>query len=156
MFANELYTHELSQVVGAIYNPPEASVGSYLSMRVLARLLRKLATLDIEQHGILPASYGVLLALQDREYCTPTELKVQLLVSRSNMTSLLDRMVRDGLIRREPDPDDRRKIRIALTEQGKSISDQILDPHLIWVRDTMFTLSSEELEALNQILGKLW
>jgi MarR family 2-MHQ and catechol resistance regulon transcriptional repressor len=155
-FASEQFVNELSEVVSTIYDTSESSVHTYLSLRVLARLLTKLAAIDIEQHDILPAYYGVLLALRECEYCTPTDLKVQLLVSRSNMTALLDRMARDNLIRRQRDPDDRRKIRIALTVHGRAVSEQVLDPHLEWVQSTMAPLSEVDLQELNRILSKLW
>lgn len=155
-FASELFAHELSDVVSAIYDAKQAPIKTYLSIRVLGRLLTKLAALDIEQHDILPAYYGVLLALQDCEHCSLTDLKIQLLVSRSNMSALLDRMQRDGLIQRERDPEDRRKLRISLTPQGRRISEKVLEPHLAWTQDTMSPLSPTDLADLDRILAKLW
>jgi len=155
-FASEQFVHVLSDVVAAIYNTKDSPIKTYLSLRVLERLLTKLAARDIEQQGILPAYYGVLFALRDCEYCTPTDLKVQLLVSRSNMTALLDRMERDGLIERIRDPDDRRKLRISITPEGRQVSKSMLDPHLAWVHDTMSPLTKSDLEDLDRILAKLW
>lgn len=155
-FASELFAHELSEVVSALYDAPNAPIKTYLSLRVLVRLLTKLAASDIEQHNILPAYYGVLLALQDCEYCSLTDLKIQLLVSRSNMSALLDRMQRDGLIQRERDPEDRRKLRISLTPHGRKVREKVLDPHLAWTQDTMSPLSPSDLEDLDRILAKLW
>lgn len=72
------------------------------------------------------------------------------------MTSLLDRMERDDLVRRERDPEDRRKLRIVLTERGKAVSEKALDPHLDWVNQTMSDLSKTDLGALKLILLKSW
>lgn len=155
-FASELFIHELTEVVTALYDAEDSPIKTYLSLRVLGRLLTKLAALDIEQHDILPAYYGVLLALQDCEHCSLTDLKIQLLVSRSNMSALLDRMERDGLIRRERDQQDRRKLRISLTTHGRQVSEKVLPPHLKWTQDTMSPLSPTDLEDLDRILSKLW
>jgi MarR family 2-MHQ and catechol resistance regulon transcriptional repressor len=155
-FGSEQFVYRLSKVVSAIYDTTEAPIETYLSLHVLERLLTKLAARDIEQHDILPAFYGVLLALRDCQHCSPTELRIQLLVSRSNMTSLLDRMERDDLIKRERDPYDRRKLRISLTKHGQEVSEKVLTPHLTWVHDTMSPLSKADLDTLTRILAKLW
>lgn len=48
-----------------------------------------------------------------------TELAKAVLLTKSGFTSLVDRMERDGLIERRPDPEDRRATRIALTAEGE-------------------------------------
>src|SRR5512145_395234 len=46
------------------------------------------------------------------------ELAQQLACVRSNVTQLVDRLESDGLVRREPDPADRRSIRAVITDSG--------------------------------------
>lgn len=47
------------------------------------------------------------------------ELAQQLACVRSNVTQLVDRLESDGLVRREPDPADRRSIRAVITDSGR-------------------------------------
>jgi DNA-binding MarR family transcriptional regulator len=47
------------------------------------------------------------------------ELAQQLACVRSNVTQLVDRLESDGLVRREPDPADRRSIRAVITDAGR-------------------------------------
>ena len=53
---------------------------------------------------------------------TVTGLAEVCLLQQPTMTKLLDRMVRDGLVRRTQDPRDRRVVRVALTERGEEIA----------------------------------
>lgn len=48
-----------------------------------------------------------------------SELAVRQSCVRSNMTQLIDRLESDGLVRRVPDPSDRRAVRAELTEEGR-------------------------------------
>jgi len=69
--------------------------------------------------SVRPSYLGVLLALWTEDGLQVAELGRRAGLEPSSMTGVLDRMERDGLIRREPDPDDRRAHRIFLTEVGR-------------------------------------
>jgi len=49
-----------------------------------------------------------------------TDLARGIVLSKSGLTALVDRLENDGLVRRTPDPDDRRAYRIVLTEEGEA------------------------------------
>ncbi|WP_037064338.1 MarR family winged helix-turn-helix transcriptional regulator [Pseudonocardia acaciae] len=52
---------------------------------------------------------------------THGELAARLHCDKTNVTGLVDRLQRRGLVRRRPDADDRRVARVALTEQGAEL-----------------------------------
>jgi len=69
--------------------------------------------------GLSLARYGVLNELVRAESpLALSELAARLSCVRSNMTQLVDRLEADGLVRREPDPDDRRSTRVVITPDG--------------------------------------
>ena len=75
------------------------------------------------------ADFDVLNALRrvgDRHGSKPTELARSSLITTGAMTSRLDRLERAGLIRRLPDPDDRRGVLVCLTSQGAKSPRQAL------------------------------
>ncbi len=77
--------------------------------------------------GEVRVSYlGVLLALWNADDCKVGDLGRRAGLEPSTMTGVLDRMVRDGLVERGPDPDDRRALRIRLTDAGRSIQEPVL------------------------------
>jgi len=67
---------------------------------------------------IKPAYLSVLLSLWNEDGLKANELGKRAGLEPSTMTGLLDRMERDGLVKREPDPNDRRAHRIHLTQEG--------------------------------------
>lgn len=75
------------------------------------------------------SQFNVLNVLEgQREGYSQTELSRHLLMHRSNVTGLVDRLQARGLVRREENPADRRSYRVVLTPTGRKLLRQIL-PH---------------------------
>ena len=71
----------------------------------------------------------MLNLLHDRpDGCSQTELSRQLVMHRSNMTGLVDRLEARGLLCRQNDPRDRRAFNVILTPAGKKLIRQV-QPH---------------------------
>ena len=90
-----------------------------VSLLITAALRKELAAAGVEQ--IRPAYLGVLLVLWGDDSVRSVDLARRAGLEPSTMTGLLDRMERDGLVRREADPDDRRAQRILLTDHGREV-----------------------------------
>jgi DNA-binding MarR family transcriptional regulator len=60
-----------------------------------------------------------LRAIASSEACTMGELAGSLRVTMGAATGLVDRLVQQGLVQREPDPNDRRIVRVRLTAAGR-------------------------------------
>lgn len=69
-------------------------------------------------------SLGLLARVGDRGL-TPTELCRQLCVSKQNMTGMILRLEKKGLISRRPEPQDRRSFRVVATPAGHDIVGQL-------------------------------
>jgi DNA-binding MarR family transcriptional regulator len=73
-------------------------------------------------YGDVRASYGSLLVpLFEQDGLRVGELRERARLSKQNTTKLLALCERDGLVEREPDPDDGRAYRVALTERGRAL-----------------------------------
>ena len=68
--------------------------------------------------------------------------------SRSAVSKAVDALVRRELITRGEDPDDRRNIPLALTDEGQRVMDAIFTEAEAWLSTRFERLSSEELETL--------
>jgi DNA-binding MarR family transcriptional regulator len=64
-------------------------------------------------------------------------------------------MVRDGLVRREGDLDDRRITRIYLTDRGRALRDELVPKAAAVNAATLERLTASEGRALRRLLGKL-
>jgi len=83
------------------------------------------------------------------------ELSSRLMVSNGNVTGLTDTLERERLVTREPDPVDRRSLRIRLTAEGKRAFDAMTPTHEQWVDAMMAGLTRAEMAQLLDLLGKL-
>jgi DNA-binding MarR family transcriptional regulator len=98
-----------------------------------------------------------LLAQLDRapEGLTMGELSSRLMVSNGNVTGLAEALVREGLVSRVPEPEDRRSLRLRLTAAGKRAFDAMTPVHEQWIDMMMQGLSRAEMAHLIELLGKL-
>jgi DNA-binding MarR family transcriptional regulator len=106
---------------------------------VIGRLSRLSREIEAEletvysRYGLDGGLYDVLATLRrsgDPFRLRSSELAQALMLTASGATKRLDRLERAGLIRREPDPADRRGVRIALTGKGRRLVDAVTPDHL--------------------------
>jgi DNA-binding MarR family transcriptional regulator len=112
----------------------------------------------LREHGLTHPEFGVLSRLRlgaENGRSSPGELAADLDLSSGAMTTRLDRLEEAGLIRRLPDPDDRRGIVIELTQEGKDKWDSAAEVQAR--RESFFarTLTKPEQKKLNELLRKL-
>ena len=84
-----------------------------------------------EQHGLALTWWDVLIQLSDvpEGRLRLGELADSVLLTRSGITRLLDRMIEAGLVVREPCPGDRRGYYAVITQQGKDTIERIGPDH---------------------------
>jgi DNA-binding MarR family transcriptional regulator len=129
-----------------------------LFLRAHSRLTRRLEADLITEHALPLASYDVLLTLLEapNRRLRMTELADRVLLSRSGMTRLVDRLEREGLVMREACANDARGMFTVLTEQGYQRLRKATRSHLRGIDEyAMSKLSPDELEAFGKVLAKL-
>lgn len=80
---------------------------------------------NLVQFNVTPVQYGVLKCLWDEDGQSPKQIAKILNLDSSTITGILDRMESKGLIRRTPDADDRRTLKVVVTADGFKLQDQI-------------------------------
>jgi DNA-binding MarR family transcriptional regulator len=108
-------------------------------------------TFGISQNGALT------LAVIDGsgEALTPSGISERLLISSATMTSTLDSLEQRGLIRRTPNPDDRRSLFIEITDKGRATADQMLPGIHNVERRILAALTKTERTQLLKLLDKV-
>lgn len=110
--------------------------------------------LRVDHDTTLPR-FDVMAALyRRREGVTMSELSRMLLVSNGNATAVVDRLERDGLVRRTPSETDRRTVFVALTEAGLARFEALAAGHEAEVDRLFAHLSDEDLDNLTRILRR--
>jgi DNA-binding MarR family transcriptional regulator len=90
-----------------------------------------------------------LLLLQD---CRPVgELAEQMNVRPATVTGLTDRLVRQGLIERQADPEDRRVVRVALTPEGRRVVGEIETASRAYLQAIFDRLGTDVVDSLVEL-----
>ncbi len=122
--------------------------------RVTALLEKEL----LEQHGLALSWYDVLVQLSEapQRRLRMTELASAVLLSKSGLTRLVDRMVEAGLLDRDADPADRRGVLVSLSDAGLARLREAAPTHLRGVeRHFAGALSEREAQLVAAALGRV-
>jgi DNA-binding MarR family transcriptional regulator len=133
-------------------------------LQVLSRISRLAKHLDrarrtaFAAHGLESWEFDVLSALrrQGPPYqLSPGGLLRATLVTSGTMTNRIDRLATAGLVRRHPDPQDKRGVLVALTDDGRSRVDAALADLLIREEKLLAGLMPAERQVLAGLLRVL-
>ncbi|MCW2886674.1 MAG: hypothetical protein QOE54_1350 [Streptosporangiaceae bacterium] len=142
---------------GGRISPEEVSVWRTL-LRVQAQVSRQLQNDLLTEHDLALGSYDVLLHLARSEdgRLRMNDLADRVLLSRSGLTRLVDRLQREGLVERESCSSDARGLFAVLTPAGRERVLTATPTHQQGVRTHVLSkLNREELRQLGAILDKL-
>lgn len=82
--------------------------------------------------GLTPQQYQALLAVRAHHGARPVtiaELAAQMLVRHHSAVGMVDRLEEQGLVKRQPSTDDRRKVGVRLTPRGQRVFDRLAAMH---------------------------
>jgi DNA-binding MarR family transcriptional regulator len=116
---------------------------------MLAEIRRRLA-----DAATLPR-FDLLANLEREDGQTLAALSRRMLVTAGNLTGLVDRAERDGVVERRADPRDRRLSRVFLTAKGRALVTDLLPVHADHVGALLAPLEPNERRELRRLLGKL-
>ena len=108
--------------------------------------------------GVNRGEVGALSALRvagPPHRLSPTRLGRGLMLSSAGVTSRIDRLERRGLVRRLPDPDDRRGVIVELTDEGEKLVDEAVVAVAESDRQLLARLEPDEVAQLQGLLKKL-
>lgn len=105
---------------------------------------------------LTPSQFDVIATLGDTDGMTCSELSATTLVTKGTLTGVLDRLVAKGLIRREADDSDRRRIKVQLTDKGTAVFRKVFSAHIAFLRPFFErALSQQEVEQARTLLLRL-
>jgi len=107
------------------------------------------------QYGLTPSQYNVLRILRGEGKPLPClEIAERMIQVVPAITGLLDRLEKQGLVRRERSNDDRRVIHVEITDEARKILGELDRPVLDLHASLLGHLSRSELKELNRLLEK--
>lgn len=132
--------------------------GAITRMQGILKHLRRLDAAAFANSEFTIEDYFTLHALMIQPYpteATPAQLADAAHITRAAMTSRLDRLVGAGLVTREGDPLDRRRIVVRPTSAGRKAWESYVHDGMAREQQLLRALSPRELEQLNALLRKV-
>ncbi|BBC36324.1 hypothetical protein SGFS_076180 [Streptomyces graminofaciens] len=124
----------------------------------LSRVLGDRMEKEYARFGISRGEFDVLATLRrsgEPYTLSPRQLSATLMLTTGGMTGRLDKLERAGLLRRSPDPHDRRALQVTLTEQGLSMIDDAVEAGLAVQTEALTHLGEEQAGQLVELLRML-
>ncbi len=125
------------------------------NIRQASVIIRKRGRDILADFDITPPQFNALLVLSEASGLTMGELCDRLYLACSTATDLIDRMERNGLIERERDANDRRVIRLKVTEKGFAVIDQVMQARCRYLACILNHVGDQEKEQLIVSLKRL-
>jgi DNA-binding MarR family transcriptional regulator len=135
-----------------------------LQQQVVLNLMR--TTRAVEEHwvqylkrteGISPSQFNILRILRGAR---PKALKISDIAERMidrdpDVTRLVDRLIKQGLVRRERDSEDRRVVLVEITGAGLALLSRLDEPVLEYTKAAMAGLRPQQLRILDTLLNEI-
>ena len=139
----------------------DGALGDRSSVRVWLRLLSCTMAIEKEvqrrfiERGMTLPRFDVMAALDRHGEMNMGALSQSLLVSNGNVTQLVQKLVRDGLVEMHKLPADRRTSIVRLTPEGRQIFAKLARAHQDWIDQMVGDLDFTQRERLYVALGVL-
>ncbi len=130
----------------------KAVAGLFLTCNNVASRLQRM----LSEYNLTLQQYNILRILQ-RQHPDPScncTIREQLLVARSDITRIVDRLIKEDLVIRTTCRDDRRKVNIMITDKGMALLEQ-MRPLNDKMDHIVACLNSREVAILNRLLEKI-
>lgn len=108
-----------------------------------------------------PLQVYVLAFLKEKK-ATMTELSEEMLVSKQQMTPIIDKLVSQGFVQREYDSNDRRIVQISITSTGLNMMESLKEKTMTILLEKLSHLNDEDVQRLiiattelRQVVGKI-
>ena len=132
----------------------DSSLSLYLLIRKTSDLAFVSRSGELRKHSVTPMQAAVLNIIHNiGRKATPAEISRHLIRQPHSVSSLIDRMAADGLVRRVKDLDRKNLVRVKMTQKGKTVYSHLSERRSI--HDMMVDLSEDERRQMIQSLLKI-
>ncbi|MGI4866387.1 MAG: MarR family winged helix-turn-helix transcriptional regulator [Janthinobacterium lividum] len=122
---------------------------------VVTRLVKKLRAHSPSREQLSLTERSVVRLLDQHPHLLPSDLAAREKVTAQAMSQILRHLAERGYVTRQPAPDDRRKVLIALSATGRQLLQTVRQERDEWLQAALSTCSATELASLQQALPVL-
>jgi MarR family transcriptional regulator, organic hydroperoxide resistance regulator len=109
----------------------------------------------VKENGLSMPQVGALFNIRRNSEKGVADLGEELGVSSAAASQMLDKLVQQGLVTRNENPDDRRSKLLSLTERGQGILRRSIEARQFWIEELANSLSADEILAASSAISML-
>ena len=130
---------------------------AFLNVHRTAGILEQRVVELLKPHGLSPTQYNVLRILRGAGECGAAckDIGARMVTPDPDVTRLIDRLEKRGLVTRGRSATDRRRVPVQITDEGLALLAELDAPVLQSCADTMAPLKPAELQTLIELLERL-
>ncbi len=106
-------------------------------------------------HDLTPTQFAAMAILYERRSVSQNQLGRLTAMDAATIKGVVDRLAKRGITQLEPDPHDRRRLLVTLTDEGKRIAAEAIPKARLITEQTLSPLSGEEQAQLLALLGRM-
>ena len=149
----------LKEELGLKHGFDEPAHEALLNVYYTASMMKKRADAFFRRFGLTDVQFNLLTLLYfqsgNQGGLSQAQISDMMLVNRANITSLVDRMEKSGLVKRDAHSNDRRFNIIKLTTKGKNLFAKVEPLYIEQVREVMSSLNQAQMKTLMGMLEKI-
>ncbi len=148
-----LLAQDRETIAAAVRSERDNSIG-YLNAIAHKLLLGKLAE-RLGHHGVTPGQWAALVVLWECDDIVQKDLAERMAIESATLTRTLDRMERDGFVKRHRDKEDRRRVRVQVTDKGLGLINTLVPEALDTIAHATRDLTQDETLLMRNLLKRV-
>lgn len=124
-------------------------LGTLLSLLVSFEVLARYLELELRRHEVSLIRFNIMSTLfTNGGEMTPSEIAGSVFREKNSITAALKILEREGVVRREPSTDDRRSVKVIITDKGWQEANRLSPVAQELSREALMSIDKDQLEAL--------
>lgn len=141
--------------IKTLINESKLNLSTLIAFTRAEHKIHNLEYSTIKKSGLTISQFGVLEALYNKGDLRICEIIEKILTTSGNITVVIKNLEKEGFIKKNPDPLDKRSTIISITDKGKNIVEEILPKHINNINNIFSVLTDEEKILLKSMLKSL-
>lgn len=128
-------------------------LGTMLSVLMSFEVLARYLEVELRQYDATLIRFHIMSTLfKNGGEMTPSEIAGSVFREKNSITAVINTMERQGVVRREPSPNDRRSVKVVITDKGWQAANQLNPVAQELSREVLSCIDKEQIEALIGIM----
>jgi DNA-binding MarR family transcriptional regulator len=131
-------------------------LGTLLSILMSYEVLARYLEVRLKRYGVSLIRFNIMSTLfKNGGEMTPSEIAESVFREKNSVTAVINTLEREGVVRREPSPDDGRSVKVVITDKGWQEANRLSPVAQELSREALSCMDKEQVESLVGIMRTL-